>query len=939
MTNAPAMVNTLTAFPENEVEVLPAYLGTARDQLPSATLAVAVAALNAASTASIQTRYPFHPFQRINQAAFKRHQIRLAVTSILNRLAPTLDALHTVQTNVARNEFGLAAAQLAAVPPVIPGTTLTIADIAEAFDRGGLSFEEISGDPAEPTVERRTLPGYTGPLLDAQELIRLCEIVSGGAERVYQVGLLQAEIACGRRDAQSLVHAFQAYAALLPAARTTPMDLFGVHLDVFEEWFVAPTTPRQRFVAVRYALAVLALADLLFRRQRALGSLERQAVTRVYDAAVRLVQLSGISSDNPRRREVETHARLQTAKLQARLNYLGLWDSFVPVQRYTQLEQDAASQIAAAKASADSFFSFLNMAEAAVEQQMDVQFQQDRETDNLAVLDVRQANATLGIAKINEQIRAIDDHRSLLRQGLDVLAGSSRSIVEAVPTGKKEQSVAPIVVAAALIGIASSIANAVSQDNELKHQRRIAEIEREIAVNEREIAGLERELSEHRIAIYAAKRAFLGNKRLNADFFYSMAELNRTRAERQLEVAMLLAYLFERALAFFLGEPNSRHIQFDYLDRPGRVFDAAAALNEDFQRVLAERDKVNALKFDFFEQPISLRESYPLQFNRFLQTGEMDFVYSLYQLSKLRPATHQVRLREVGVEIQGLIPTTGFSGTLTHRGRFLVRDRQATLIDPSATRLIPTDEQLAQALDEQRQQGLAVAAVGGVLLYDLESDTKELSVNTQFVSPLPPNQDTLNVFEGHGPTGLWHLDIRDHGRLNIADVLLHFAVVSRTSDVDVLAPRVEELIHSYEVELAEGDALDRISAFSLRESFPDAYFALGTGAASFTITQAHFPQGMANLQTKLVLAQAIDADGEAVAGVTLRISRRGGGFSQLRKTLADGFTENLDAPPQILPRDQRFPVPGGWQIRLSNRSQFAKLGDLKLFVMYTFEEL
>ena len=120
----------------------------------------------------------------------------------------------------------------------------------------------------------------------------------------------------------------------------------------------------------------------------------------------------------------------------------------------------------------------------------------------------------------------------------------------------------------------------------------------------------------------------------------------------------------------------------------------------------------------------------------------MDFVYSLYQLSKRRPATHQCRLREVGVEVVGLLPATGFSGTLTHHGRFLVRDKAATLLDPNATRLIPTDEQLAQALEEQRRQGLPVAAVGGVLYYDLEPDSKELSLDTQFVSPVPP--DTIH---------------------------------------------------------------------------------------------------------------------------------------------------------------------------------------------------
>ena len=227
---------------------------------------------------------------------------------------------------------------------------------------------------------------------------------------------------------------------------------------------------------------------------------------------------------------------------------------------------------------------------------------------------------------------------------------------------------------------------------------------------------------------YEQKLAFVNGRRLNGDILYSLAALNEKRAERQLEAAIFLAYLFERALTFFLGEVDDiRHIRFDYLDGPKGILDAASALEEDFNLVGQLLSGVTQEKLDFFEETISLRESYPIQFSRLLQTGEMDFVYSLYQLSKRRPATHQCRLREVGVEIRGLIPSTGFSGTLTHNGRFLVRDRVATVNDPKVTRLVPTGEQLDQALEEQRRQGLAAAVTGGVLYYSLGAESKELS--------------------------------------------------------------------------------------------------------------------------------------------------------------------------------------------------------------------
>lgn len=423
-------------------------------------------------------------------------------------------------------------------------------------------------------------------------------------------------------------------------------------------------SPRHKFVAIRSAFAHLALGDQMFRKQRVLSDHTRQTITDRYDNAVRLLQEKEVSPDNPRRQQVEAHASQQQAKLQRRLNYLGLWDGFVPVQRYSRLQEDADVQIGDAKTSAEAFSAFLESAETRGEEQKDVEFQIKQEELSLAILDKRQENATLGVDKIEEQLRAINDQGSFLSLGLESLPGASRAIVEGLGVGTATPARPKLGFATGAVGVGGAVVNFLAQREQLAHQRATAEIEQEIAENDVQIAKLEIEISTRRREFYEQKLAFLENRRLNADFLYLLAELNERRAERQLEVAIFLAYLFERALAFFLGEPHISHIQFDYLDRPGKIEDAAKALREDFRFVQQERDKVTQQKFDFFEEIISLRESYPIQFSRFLQTGEMDFVYSLYQLSKRRPASHQCRLREVGVEVVGLLPATGFSGTL-----------------------------------------------------------------------------------------------------------------------------------------------------------------------------------------------------------------------------------------------------------------------------------
>ena len=128
------------------------------------------------------------------------------------------------------------------------------------------------------------------------------------------------------------------------------------------------------------------------------------------------------------------------------------------------------------------------------------------------------------------------------------------------------------------------------------------------------------------------------------------------------------------------------------------------------------------------------------------------------------------------------------------------------------------------------------------------------------------------------------------------------------------------------------------SVFSLRQNFSDTFFALQTGPAGLNLREENFPSGLRNLAFKLVLVQALDQQGKGVPGIALEIGRQDVGFNQVRVTRPDGFSEDLDASLQTLPRDHRFPVIGAWQIRLSNPAQFTQLGDLRLFFMYAFEE-
>jgi hypothetical protein len=288
------------------------------------------------------------------------------------------------------------------------------------------------------------------------------------------------------------------------------------------------------------------------------------------------------------------------------------------------------------------------------------------------------------------------------------------------------------------LGSAAMVAGYMERQEELAFQRRVAEVDLGIATLEAQIADSEVEVATRRLDFLDAKLA-TGGGRFDSDLYHALAVVYEQLAERQVEAAIWSAYRFERAMAFFLGKPGIAPIQFDYrsgdgtlafgLNADGSLITAADKLNEDVLEVQKELEILGPedVRFGFTEPVFSLAREFPLEFSRFVQTppgetAQMDFVISFHQLSKRRPDCHQVRIVKVTVQLPNAAVSSNFSGTLTHWGRFLVRDRASTVdpeVDPSTLRLLPTPEQIDDALRQQQEQGTAQAAIGGVVPYSL----------------------------------------------------------------------------------------------------------------------------------------------------------------------------------------------------------------------------
>jgi hypothetical protein len=306
-----------------------------------------------------------------------------------------------------------------------------------------------------------------------------------------------------------------------------------------------------------------------------------------------------------------------------------------------------------------------------------------------------------------------------------------------------------------------------------------------------------------------------------------------------------------------------------------------------------------------------------------------------------------MRIVDLGVHVVGSVPATGYTGTLVHHGTSYVRDAQGTL---AADRLIPTDEELADAIANIGGSAAQGLMVGGVIPLVLDGDGIELSLNNEY-NPLAKPEDVVlpvTLFQGYSPAAAWTIDIRGLSANQIADVYLRWTVVHEETDPDVLKPHVEELIARYEQDLTNGEHLDKLVSLSLganQES--DLWTDLeNTAQTTFAFDPGLFPTTIRDLKVKAVVARALAKHGSSGEGIGLVITKPDASFdSGELTTLADGFTASLgDAQGKgstvtVLDAASRFPLLGEWQVQLSDPTQFARLDDLQLFVMYEYTEV
>jgi hypothetical protein len=894
-------------FPENEVAILPEYVPR--------TLAPVLTQVRTALKASIITLggEPTGPnADRVQKVLGDRKKFLQFLEHPL--FQKTLGLMDEIGDLFQGREFR----QAEALVKQLDDASVPVLNIGNAFTPTPISFVEIQererpgghGDRNFTVRVRvpRTLPGYRGIHPPIDQITQIMKfnglLVSEGRERTFRMALLQAEIQAGLRN---FAGAIAGYKTLLDNAsnfRPEPM----------------------MFVALRKALAHLALGDATFKKSRALSTADRTASRTEYVRATDLMKTHGISTRNPVRKGIDSYATAQIAKLDAGFNAIGFKDSYVPRLKAEFLLQKAEERRAAAVDAAAKYRDFREAANQLDEQEAEARLDADINAISAEIAAERQEIEGLEGEKIADRIEVIQDHLDDLFNdtALSMTVGAMSAIGLAVSQqwGGAVQSTA---------GLISSLASYESRQNDLENELKAARIEQQINEREKTIANLEKSIVDTRGAFLRRKIQGFGTRVLTAELFYALSSLYEDLADTNLEAAIRWAYLAERAVSFKQLRTDLTPIKLDYRKAIAgfdTVLPAPDLLRADLAKVSDANDDVLTGQV-LVENPISLRQRYPLEFARFLQTRTLDFTISLYDLDKPRPGVERRRLRKVEVKVEGLIPSTGFSGHIIHRGFFTLRDRASTL---TATRLMPRPEEFDTAMNELLDGKAQGDPIGGVIPFLLGEERQELSG-----SPQPddnnPHAIADALFVGYGETGHWTLVIDGLDLRRVNDVLVIFTIEHNEGDKQ-LELKVEELIRAYEAE--QPDGIDNTAFFPLRQQFPDAFFALESGQTTFELRESDFPTDIVATKVKTIVGQAIDVQGEGVEGVALEFAQANGDYVVSRTTVAGGFTEVVDEEIPVTPRDQRVPIVGPWVVRLADPSQFARLDDLRLFFVYEF---
>jgi hypothetical protein len=383
-------------------------------------------------------------------------------------------------------------------------------------------------------------------------------------------------------------------------------------------------------------------------------------------------------------------------------------------------------------------------------------------------------------------------------------------------------------------------------------QRQLAQSDVDIGAQQITLAQMHTDIVRQEQSIAATQRdqaqamvEFLANKFTNAELYEWMSGILGGAYSYFLQQATAMAQLAQHQLAFERQETPPAFIQADYWEAPGDTATPGGVngTEPDRQgltgsvRLLKDITQLDQFAFETkkrklqLAQTFSLAQLFPVEFQRFRETGSLPFATPVALFDQGFPG-HYLRLtKRVRVSVVALIsPTHGIRATLIASGV----SRVVSGGDVFQTIVVRRDPELIAFTSPSNATGLLELEPEGELLLPFES----MGVDTSWELQMPK---AANLF-----------DYR-----TIADVLF---TVEYTA--------LQSFTYRQQVIQQLEDTVSAERAFSLRDQFADQWYDLHNPeqtptpmVVGFTTTRQDFPPNLDDLRVQHVLLYVVRAQG------------------------------------------------------------------------------
>jgi hypothetical protein len=469
--------------------------------------------------------------------------------------------------------------------------------------------------------------------------------------------------------------------------------------------------------------------------------------------------------------------------------------------------------------------------------------------------------------------------------GEDWHSSEIRRLASDIEHGKWEGASGKLAAAATLLGGQKSyeyqLAHMQQTIGEMEASIPIAKAQANAASHRERAAQLSLVAADQRLALTQDALAAFDAEVFTPEMWSRMAMIMREISQSYLEWAIRVAKLMERAY-FFETDRDVRIIKTEYAPSTTGGLLGADHLLRDIDAFTFEDIVVSQTKESNVKDVLSLANERPFAFQDFLRTGRMTFETRLDDFDHRHPGLYAQRIRAVELEVVGLLPAEGVSGTLRAGGV----SRYRTRAGGSKDRIHTVD---TFAISEYSPRGDA---------FVYRSDARK-----------------AGLFEGLGVATTWQIDLPRRAN-NLDYRLITDAVLRRP-------PLPGEMIHT--------------RSLVLRYDFPEAWYALvDGGATTFEVAPAWLPRNETGFRTDKVAVQ-LQTDGVSAAGVGVTVTLPGKNPVTLA-TDDRGAIETAAGNP--LAGAMGGPLLGPWTLRLAPAAgrpfTLAKLEQVVIVVQYQF---